>query len=284
MTVRVRATDNVEVKEVELFSGDTSLGRLTSGVNGEYTFRVDTTRLADGPHTLRAVAKDRSGNTGESKVAVVVDNKVPVVRWIFPVDGQRVEGVVTLHVEVQDEDAQPQVEYEVNGQGVVDADTNRPGVQWDTRVLKDGEYELRAIAKDRAGNRGESVLRVKVDNEPPQIEWVAPSEEAALKGRETLVVHVEDFPGVEEVSFLAEVGGQTRFLGAAQDKGGGRWELVWDTGTFPNGQVTLHAVARSPGDRQSVSSRRVNVANPDTEPPVVRWIFPVDGQRVEGVV
>ncbi|MGQ9753429.1 MAG: Ig-like domain-containing protein, partial [Thermaceae bacterium] len=94
VTVRVRATDNVEVKEVKLFSGDTSLGQLTSGENGEYRFSVDTRQLADGPHTLRAVAKDRSGNTGESKVAVVVDNKVPVVRWIFPVDGQRVEGVV----------------------------------------------------------------------------------------------------------------------------------------------------------------------------------------------
>jgi hypothetical protein len=62
------------IAKVELFEGGTSLGVQTGGVNGTYTFSLDTTKLSDGAHTLRAVVTDNVGLLGEKTGALNTDN------------------------------------------------------------------------------------------------------------------------------------------------------------------------------------------------------------------
>ncbi|MBW3583868.1 MAG: hypothetical protein KY455_12305 [Euryarchaeota archaeon] len=72
-TVQLTATadDNLGVQRVEFWAGDTMLGEDTSE---PWSLDVDTTALANGDHTFRAVAYDHVDNTAESSQDVTVQN------------------------------------------------------------------------------------------------------------------------------------------------------------------------------------------------------------------
>uniref|UniRef100_UPI00307EE82D Ig-like domain-containing protein n=1 Tax=Thermus sp. TaxID=275 RepID=UPI00307EE82D len=237
-------------------------------------------RLPDGSHTLRAVAVDRSGNASEALVGVTVDNTPPVVRWVNPVDGATVGGVVTVNLSVLVDDENPDptsLQYEVNGQPL-------SGNTWSLSGQIDGAYTLRATVKDQAGNHGEASIKVTLDNQPPQLTWVAPSPNAPLQGSVSLAVQAWDVPDVEQVYFLAESSaGQTFLLGSAIRRGG-YWELTWDTQSFANGPVTLRAVALNSNRLQGIGELQANLNNPDASPPQVSWLDPLDGQSVAGTI
>jgi fibronectin type 3 domain-containing protein len=71
--VDVEATDDVGVVSVALQAGDATVGIDT---DGPYSFTWDTTMLANGPHTLVAVASDAVPRTSTAAVAVDVENVV----------------------------------------------------------------------------------------------------------------------------------------------------------------------------------------------------------------
>ncbi|WP_337845829.1 Ig-like domain-containing protein, partial [Thermus sp.] len=207
VTVVVRATDNVGVARVQLFAGGTLLGEQTSGVGDRYTFSVDTTRLPDGSHTLRAVAVDRSGNASEALVGVTVDNTPPMVRWVNPVDGATVGGVVTLIAEAEDAVSSGlSVTYKANGQVLADADAGVPGFQWDTSGVG-GSVSLTAEATDGAGNRGTASVTVQVDqavaDRTAPVVSIDPLSSLVVKGTVTVVVRATDNVGVARVQLFA---------------------------------------------------------------------------------
>jgi hypothetical protein len=71
VTVRATATDNVGVVRAEL---DVD-GNLRSAVaTGPYQWGLDTTTMADGPHTLSVRAYDAAGHVGQAAVTVTVQN------------------------------------------------------------------------------------------------------------------------------------------------------------------------------------------------------------------
>jgi secreted trypsin-like serine protease len=71
LTVAVSATDNVGVVGVECFVDGTSVGTAS---NLPYQFAAT---LADGTHQIRAVARDKAGNEGESTISVVAKPGAP---------------------------------------------------------------------------------------------------------------------------------------------------------------------------------------------------------------
>jgi len=276
VTVRVQATDNVGVARVQLLDGGTLLGESTVGVNGVFTFDVDTTKLGDGDRTWRAVASDRSGNFAEATLAVRVDNTAPVVRWFNPTSGAVVDiAPVNLQVRVTDENpSSVPVEFEVNGVPLV-------GSTW--MPVADELYTLTARAKDAVGNEGVASIQVTVDLQPPQVRWVAPSG-GALQGRVNFRVEAVDQPfPVERVFFLSDKNGKVSFLGEGTSTDGRYWDFTWDTTGFANGDVTVRVVAVGFNGKQSIEPLQATVDNPDLEKPRVAWLDPLDGQNVSGV-
>jgi hypothetical protein len=282
VTVRVQATDNVGVARVQLLDGGRLLGESTSGVNGVFTFDVDTTKLEDGARTWRAVASDRSGNFAEATLAVRVDNTAPVVRWFNPANGA-VVGLAPVVLQVGVVDANPSfdpVVFEVNGVPL-------PGSTWTPTA--DGFYTLTARAKDAVGNEGIASIQVTVDLLPPQVRWVAPSSRGLgpiqVQGRFSFRVEAVDQPlPVQRVFFLSDKDGRVSFLGEGTSTDGRYWDFTWDTTRFANGNVDLRAVAVGASGKQSVVPLSVTVDNPDLEKPTVAWLDPLDGQNVAGEV
>ncbi len=74
-TLTATASDNVAVVGVKFYVGTTLIG--SEDTSSPYSLSFDTTSVADGAHTLRAVARDAGGNQATSSVSVTVDNAGP---------------------------------------------------------------------------------------------------------------------------------------------------------------------------------------------------------------
>src|SRR5262249_58984312 len=80
---------------VPYFVDGTAVGSQVTAA--PYTYSWDTTKLANGTHTLTATATDAAGNaTTSSAVSVIVDNTAPAVSLTRPAAGPNVPRTGTV--------------------------------------------------------------------------------------------------------------------------------------------------------------------------------------------
>ncbi|MFL6164067.1 MAG: Ig-like domain-containing protein [Jatrophihabitantaceae bacterium] len=198
-TVAVSATaaDNVGVTAVDLQVDGSTVGTDTSA---PYTFSWTATA---GPHTLRTVAHDAAGNTGNSAdvhvTATAPDTTNPTTAITSPSDGDSVYGPITVSADAADNVGVTSVSLLVDG-STVGTDTSAPYTfSWNATDV--GNHTLRTVASDAAGNTGSSSLvnvTVPADTTPPSapgplsssnvtansvtLSWAAATDDRAIGG------------------------------------------------------------------------------------------------------
>jgi thermitase len=165
--VDVTADDNVGVVKVDLYVDGIY---FVSDTAAPYSFAWDTTTLADGAHTLWAVASDAANNSaGSGPIAVTVSNTPPdttppVVGIAAPAAGGTVSGTAAVSATATDNVAVAKVELYVDGVPYA-TDTVPPyAFNWNTTTSSNGSHTLRVAAIDTAGNVGSSTVTVTVAN------------------------------------------------------------------------------------------------------------------------
>ena len=134
-----------------------------------YGTTLDTTALADGLYDLRVFTTDAAGNAESSPatIQVRVDNTLPTGSVTGPANGANLRGTVALTSSSAD-----------GGSGVATVAFQRSpagagtwtnqAASWDTTVQADGQYDLRVVTTDNAGNAFTSAaITVRVDNTNP---------------------------------------------------------------------------------------------------------------------
>jgi hypothetical protein len=158
ISVTVSASDNIGVSSVSLSVDGVS---LATDVASPYTFTWNTTGLANGTHTLGALAADAAGNTAVASISVMVNNTVdsspPTIRILSPTDGSPVSGMVSVMVSTSD-DASLVTRVELYVDGVLrTTSTSAPfTTKWNTRKEKSGSHLLQSKAYDALGKVGSS--------------------------------------------------------------------------------------------------------------------------------
>ncbi len=159
-------------------------GRVEFSVDGRplnieryapYNCVFDSTRVADGTHTLKAIAFDRSGRSTTRTVQVVVDNVPdapadttgPALSWAAPAAGAAVSGSLsasTCEVRATDAGGVDRVVFSVDGTPL-NVERYAPyNCVFDSRTVADGAHTLRATAYDKAGNASTATVQVQVQN------------------------------------------------------------------------------------------------------------------------
>ncbi|HEY6324561.1 MAG TPA: CARDB domain-containing protein, partial [Thermoanaerobaculia bacterium] len=133
--------------------------------------------VADGDYTLRLIADELTGQTGEARVAVTIDNTAPVVAILSPADGGTVTGPVDIVGTATDAHL---VEYRLAvapgpkataaqfsnlGAGSSSVQSGRL-LSW-TALPPDGVVTLRLTAVDRAGNQSAAYAQLTVHTRAP---------------------------------------------------------------------------------------------------------------------
>jgi len=163
--VDVRASDVSGVSTVELYAGDSLVGR---DIDAPYAFTWDSSRHADGDVRLIAYAVDTKGNRGEAEPVTVQvangsasDTSPPEVTIVAPGSGSTVDGNVTVSARAADDSPVSQLVLYAGGKMLCAVDGATASCNWNTRKLS-GSQTVSATATDAAGNQGSASIQVTV--------------------------------------------------------------------------------------------------------------------------
>lgn len=110
--------------------------------------------LAEGDGDATVVVRDAAGNARTETFRLRIDGTAPTLAIAEPADGATVRGSFSVRVEAEDEGpVPPVVELWVGGARVLEASTPLGVVSIDAAALPPGATEVRAVARDEAGNR-----------------------------------------------------------------------------------------------------------------------------------
>ncbi|MGH3071841.1 MAG: beta strand repeat-containing protein [Gaiellaceae bacterium] len=136
-----------------------------------------TPALGDGPHTLKARAADAAGNVDATEIthAWTVDATAPTGSITAPADGTDVGGTIVLASNSADGGSGvATVVFQRSPAGV--GTWTSQAASWDTTQQPDGDYDVRVVTTDNAGNTFTSApITVTVDNTEPSLSVVAPN-------------------------------------------------------------------------------------------------------------
>jgi len=161
------AADDKGVARV-LFYADSTL--LATDTSAPYGGSLNTTTLANGTHTLRAVAYDASGLTATSQISINVQNSTastnaaPSVSLTSPGNGQTVSGTITLSAIAADDKGVSRVVFMADSTTLA-TDTSAPySASLNTSTLANGTHVIKAQAFDASGLSSTSQISVNVQN------------------------------------------------------------------------------------------------------------------------
>jgi hypothetical protein len=259
VAVTAVASDNVSVASVQFQLDGANLGAADAAF--PYAFSWDSTKTANGSHTLRAIATDGAGNsTTSASVTVTIDNTTkdttpPVVTMTAPANGAKVSGVVTVSANATDNVSVASVQFQLDGANLGAADIAAPFTfAWDTTKAVNGAHTLRAIATDGAGNSTTSaaitatVSNTATDTTPPTVSITAPAGGATVTGTVNVTANAADNVGVASVQF------QVDGTNAGGLDGATPYAFTWDTTKVSNGAHTLDAIARDAAGNATTSA------------------------------
>src|SRR5205085_1220710 len=170
VTVTATAADDMGVAGVQFLLDDVPLG--AEDTTAPYELAWDTATVANGAHTLTAVARDAAGHqTTASAVSVTVtnDTAAPSVTVTSPAAAGNVSATVTVSAMAADDIGVAGVRFLLDGMPLGEEDTTAPyEPAWDTATAANGAHTLTAIARDAAGHQTTaSEVTVTVTNDPP---------------------------------------------------------------------------------------------------------------------
>ena len=189
----------------------------------------DTTAVTDGLYDLRVVTTDNAGNAFTSGVTTVrVDNTLPTGSVTSPAAAADVRGSITLASDSADAGsgvATVQFQRSPIGLGTW---TNQ-AASWNTTLQADGQYDVRVVTTDNAGNVFTSpTITIRVDNTAPTGSVTAPATGAEI-----------GVPPVSLTSDSADAGGSgvDTVVFERSPAGAGTWTATaasWNTASGPD--------------------------------------------------
>ena len=283
VTLDATASDNVGVANVKFYV-DNSNTALVIDTMAPYNVSWNTTAVANGAHTVKAVASDAAGNTATATRTITVanpDTTAPSVSLTGPANGAKVSGTVSLSANASDNVGVSGVKFLVDGAPVGVEDTTSPyGVSWNTTLVSNGTHTLTAVARDAAGNSTTSSTRTVTVANPditaPSVSLAAPNNGAPVSGTVTLDATASDNVGVANVKFYVDNSSTALVTDTSSP-----YSASWNTATVANGAHTVKAVASDAAGNTATSTVNVTV---DNAKPMVTLTAPNNGAPVSGTV
>lgn len=176
--VSASASDNIAVAGVTFQVDGQAIGEEVKAA--PYGVSWNTTTVANGSHTLTAIARDAAGNQSKATLSVTVSNDVtpPSVAVTTPSQAT-VAGAVTVAATASDDTQVAAVQLKLDGVPLGVELTQAPfQVTWNSATVANGTHVLTATARDAAGHSATSdPVPVTVSNDvaSPDVALSAPT-------------------------------------------------------------------------------------------------------------
>jgi subtilisin family serine protease len=249
VSVAATASDDIGVAGVQFLLDGAPLG--AEDTTAPYEASWDSATVANGDHTLSAVARDASGKaTTSAAITVAVSNDLAAPTVALAGAGGIVSGSTTVAATASDDIGVVGVQFLLDGAPLGPEDTVAPYESaWDSAAAANGAHVLTAVARDASGKTTTSAaLSVTVANDLAAPTIVLANPGAVLAGSLSLSATASDDIGVVGVQFLLDGAP----LGVEVTTGS--FEMTWDTTTVGDGVHVLSAIARDAAGRTTTAA------------------------------
>ncbi|WP_295625105.1 Ig-like domain-containing protein [uncultured Nitrosomonas sp.] len=286
VTLSANASDDIGVSGVQFKLDGTNIG--AEDTTSPYTITMDSTAVADGPHTITAVARDADGNTTTSPgVDITVNNANPLPDVIVT-QLSYVNGIFTSTVKNQGTAATPAgvavgVGYSVDGKYKTWGAVNGPmaagasviiGTNGTPYTIPDGTHTMTAYVDDaeRFAELDETNNQISMpvtggitDIIAPTVSITIPIEGITVSGSSvTLSASASDNVGVSGVQFLVSGDYPLAEITTAP------YTVTWNSMAVADGPHTVTAVARdAAGNTATSPGVGITVSNATPFPDVI---------------
>ena len=165
-TVKVYCHDALSIESVSMsLDNGTALSVFLNPVTGLYEIPLDTTKYADGAHTLIITARDHVGNSKIGMAAINFDNMAPdVMLERIPSEGK---GAIEFRVDNTDNATKMYINIEGSGWKEMSYDETDDSFWyiWSTTVDDNGKHAYQIKAVDEYGNEKIRSDVITVENE-----------------------------------------------------------------------------------------------------------------------
>jgi hypothetical protein len=282
------ATDSVGIASVKFQRSNDGVTwtDVCTDTTSPYGCPLDTTTLTDDNWFVRAIATSKSGNTATSATPdFLVDNTGPTVSLTDP--GTPIRGTVTLTATAADDTsgvAQVVVQYTPSGTTnwttVCTATASPYSCAWKTTAVADGNYDLRAVATDAAGNTTTSttIATRKVDNTVSSVSVTDPG--PFLRGTVTIAADANSTAGVASVRIQRAPSGTTTWTDLCLDITA-PFSCTFNTTTVADGLYDFRAILID-GLAKTTTSATVSARRVDNTPARGYDVQAVNGGSIVG--
>src|SRR6056297_266380 len=199
--------DSVARVEVKLNDGEFQEAEGTEF----WSYYLTTDNLEDGEYSLSARGIDQNGLAGdEVSTRFILDRSGPQNRVTSFQNGALVNGKITLEGTITDKNSVEILELSTDGResfNEVSIKSKRKDpnatfkIKVDTRDLDDGPQIYWFRSTDKMGSSTLSSFLFFVDNQPPVLDILYPTEDLQVNGKFTVVGRVNDEVGIESLSY-----------------------------------------------------------------------------------
>jgi hypothetical protein len=233
-------------------------------------------------------ADDSAGHGTDATITVNLDTTAPQAVFAAPAANALVRG--TIEVIASAADVAPGsgvlgLDLFVDGNAAGGAAGDSLATELDTTTLADGTHELRLQVSDGAGNVGQALTWIRVDNTPPEVRVLSPLPNDVVRGQVPFTALASDGQS-GLVALVQRVGGRAPSVDGSQTfsppLASAQAEGSEDSTQSPNGPLQFEVEATDDAGNTTRIVVDVTVENPGSaEPPGLR---PRDGLRVQGEV
>ncbi len=275
-----------------IFDGDEEHKVMANGTQF-WSYYLDTTELAEGPHTIEAYGEDYQVDEGKKeaigkrvKVVWNLDRRQPVTSVTNHGIGELVSGKVDLKGTVHDGNGIDSLAYSVDGGDEFESvklKYDKKEAIWkfelpvDTRKFPDGPAVIWFKAVDKMGSSSVYSYLYFIDNTKPDVKIVSPAEGEVSNGIFGVAGYAKDKIGLSKLSW--KVGDST-----------GDFELIpgnpyfykeLDTRNMSGKSVSIEITALDTLGN-SVTIRKELPLNQELDKPTVKIDFPSSGEALDG--
>ena len=165
-TVKAYCHDTLSIESVSMaLDNGTGLSVFLNPVTGLYEIPLDTSKYADGPHTLIITARDHVGNSKIGMAGINFDNRAPDV-MLDSIPGKG-KGAIEFRVDNTDNASKMYINIEGGGWKEMSHDEADDSFWyiWSTTVDDNGKHSYQIKAVDEYGNEKIRSDVIKVENE-----------------------------------------------------------------------------------------------------------------------
>jgi chitodextrinase len=284
-TVKISATahDNGAIAQVEIKLDN---GTQCKVMKNPYECTWDTTTLANGIHSLSAIATDGAGNTAHSDISVTVNNSNVPTDKLPPsvptglaatVNGTTV--TLTWNASIDEQGGSGVAGYVVDRDGHEIAHVSDL-THVDMTMTAKHTYKYSLTAYDNAGNVSKATKQITVKtgdgtgvNGAPVVLFASPETASYVSGVTSLSAIASDSDGIKNVVFKAN----NQVLATVTDA---PYSVDWNTAT-PAGlgaNTTVTATATDTTGKVSTASIKLNV---DNSVPTLKITDPKDNSKTK---